>query len=198
MVPPVADCLAVVRVRLPDRPGALGLVASRVGAVKGDIVGVEVIDRSAGVAVDELAVVLPDEALIPTLAREIGEVDGSTVESVTVIDAFPEPRIDALRTALALGLAARNGTLAEAIAREFCTEMRAEWCALTADGSVLAVTPGGPATADEIARRAVHSEPIGISGSALAIGRNEPLRPGELQLLTTLRQLAEMLAETGP
>lgn len=192
----MADCLAVVRVRLPDRPGALGLVASRVGAVKGDIVGVEVIDRTGGVAVDELAVVLPDEALIPTLAREIGEVDGSTVESVTVIDAFPEPRIDALRTALALVRADRDGSLAEAITREFCREMRAEWCALTGDGAVIAVSPGGPATGDEIARRAVHSEPVGTSGTVLSIGRSEPLRPGELLLLTTLRQLAELLAES--
>ena len=36
----------VVRVWLPDRPGALGLVASRIGAIGGDIVGVDVLERS--------------------------------------------------------------------------------------------------------------------------------------------------------
>jgi len=33
----------LVRVWLPDRPGALGLVASRIGAVDGDIVGIDVL-----------------------------------------------------------------------------------------------------------------------------------------------------------
>jgi hypothetical protein len=48
----------LVRVWLPDRPGALGLVASRIGAVDGDIVGIDVLDRGDNVAVDEFAVLL--------------------------------------------------------------------------------------------------------------------------------------------
>ena len=36
----------VVRIRLPDRPGALGQVASRIGAVGGDIVAIDILDRS--------------------------------------------------------------------------------------------------------------------------------------------------------
>ena len=35
----------LVRVWLPDRPGALGLVASRIGSVGADIVGVDVVER---------------------------------------------------------------------------------------------------------------------------------------------------------
>ena len=31
----------VVRMWLPDRPGALGQVASRIGAVRGEIVGID-------------------------------------------------------------------------------------------------------------------------------------------------------------
>ena len=50
----------LVRVWLPDRPGALGLVASRIGAVDGDIVGIDVLERGDSVAVDEFAVVLRD------------------------------------------------------------------------------------------------------------------------------------------
>ena len=49
----------VVRVWVPDRPGALGAVASRVGAVRGDLVGVEILERGAGRAIDELVVELP-------------------------------------------------------------------------------------------------------------------------------------------
>ena len=48
----------LVRVWLPDRPGALGLVASRIGAVDGDIVGIDVLERGDSVAVDEFAVLL--------------------------------------------------------------------------------------------------------------------------------------------
>src|SRR3954471_23387270 len=81
---PMNDCLALIRVRVPDRPGALGLVASRIGALRGDIVGVEVLDRSDGVALDELAVILPNAEVIPALGREIAEVDGTETESITV------------------------------------------------------------------------------------------------------------------
>ena len=46
----------IVRVWLPDRPGALGQVASRIGAVRGDVVGIDILERGAGRAIDELAV----------------------------------------------------------------------------------------------------------------------------------------------
>ena len=38
----------VVRIRLPDRPGALGQVASRIGAVGGDIVAIDILERTEG------------------------------------------------------------------------------------------------------------------------------------------------------
>src|SRR5262245_58230979 len=44
----------VLRLWLPDRPGALGAVASRVGAVGGDLVGIDILERGAGRAIDEL------------------------------------------------------------------------------------------------------------------------------------------------
>lgn len=57
----------LVRVWLPDRPGALGLVASRIGAVRGDIVGIDVLERDQGIVIDEFAVRLADLDLIPVL-----------------------------------------------------------------------------------------------------------------------------------
>lgn len=50
----------VIRLWLPDRPGALGQVASRIGAVRGDVVGIDILERGGGQAVDELVVELPD------------------------------------------------------------------------------------------------------------------------------------------
>jgi hypothetical protein len=96
----VTLCYALVRVQLPDRPGALGLVASRIGAVKGDIVGIEVLTRDDRAAVDELAVVLPHADLVSTLRREVGEVDGVTLLHVEIVDRFPKARVDELARAL--------------------------------------------------------------------------------------------------
>jgi hypothetical protein len=77
----------VLRVWLPDRPGVLGLVASRIGAVGGDLAGIEIVDRGAGRAVDELLLELPDPGLVDMLIREVSEVDGVDVEDVR-----PAPR----------------------------------------------------------------------------------------------------------
>ena len=41
----------VVRVWLPERTGALGEVASRVGAVRGDVIWIDILVRGAGRAI---------------------------------------------------------------------------------------------------------------------------------------------------
>jgi ACT domain-containing protein len=69
----------VVRIALPDRPGALGLVASRIGAVGGDIVAINILDRHEGQAIDEFVVEIEGDHLIELLEHEIHEVDGATV-----------------------------------------------------------------------------------------------------------------------
>ncbi len=75
-----------MRVWLPDRPGALGQVASRIGAVRGDVVGIEILERGGGSAIDELVVSLPDEVARELLLAEIAQVDGVAVEDVRPID----------------------------------------------------------------------------------------------------------------
>ena len=69
----------VVRIKLPDRPGALGLVASRIGAVGGDIVAINIREREGGQAVDEFVIEIGGHHLIELLRNEIHEVDGVTV-----------------------------------------------------------------------------------------------------------------------
>ena len=92
----------VVRVWMPDRPGALGQVASRIGAVRGDVLAIEVLEQGGGRAIDELTVALPDDDLMPLLTAEIDAVDGVSVENIRVVD--PD-RTDASLSALALGAA---------------------------------------------------------------------------------------------
>ena len=86
------DAHYVVRVWLPDRPGALGQVASRIGAVRGDVVGIEILERGAGRAIDELVVALPDDGLVDLLVAEIGQVDGVDVEDVRAVVGAPARR----------------------------------------------------------------------------------------------------------
>src|SRR4051794_7468256 len=93
----------VVRVWLPDRPGALGAVASRIGAVRGDLVGIDILERGAGRVIDELVVELPREALVSFLAPEMPKVEGGDVEDIRpATDALIDPRLDALETAAIL------------------------------------------------------------------------------------------------
>ena len=76
----------VVRIALPDRPGALGLVASRIGAVGGDIVAINILERDSGRAVDEFVVEIGGQHLIELLQNEIHEVDGASVLEIRAAD----------------------------------------------------------------------------------------------------------------
>ena len=74
--------ILVLRVWLPDRPGALGLIASRIGAVRGDVLAIDILERGGGQVVDELVVSLPPGTPEELLVSEVGAVDGVAVESV--------------------------------------------------------------------------------------------------------------------
>ena len=76
----------IVRIALPDRPGALGLVASRIGAVGGDIVAINILEREDGRAVDEFTIEIGGHHLIDLLQSEIHEVDGVTVLEIRAAD----------------------------------------------------------------------------------------------------------------
>jgi ACT domain len=64
--------LARIRVRMPDRPGSLGRVASSIGAASGDIAGVDVLGSEGGQALDDVIVQVRDaehlEAVLTALA----------------------------------------------------------------------------------------------------------------------------------
>jgi hypothetical protein len=127
----------VVRVWMPDRPGALGQVASRIGAVRGDVLAIEILEHGAGRAIDELMVSLPDEQLISLLTAEVDAVDGVSVESIRVVD---EDRTDPSLAALALCAAVaeslpdeRVQVLAAGVARI----IEADWVAVMHSGELI-------------------------------------------------------------
>ncbi len=203
----------VVRIWLPDRPGALGSVASRIGGLGADIVGVDVLERSQHVAVDEFAVVLPAEDLVPLLVREIGEVDGASVEEWQLVSRFPDPRLDALETVEQIAQAAEASDLAIRLANGVRNEFGADWSAVIRGAEVLGaigeVIPA-PSVLDALATGTTASPQVaaGESGpddlaiapldklhAMLLVGRaGHPFRRRERQQLLALARIADRLA----
>ncbi len=72
----------LIRVQLPDRPGTLGAVASALGAIGADILSVDVVERGAGLAIDDLVVELPSGRLPDVLITAAESIDGVEVDAV--------------------------------------------------------------------------------------------------------------------
>ncbi|MBK5287143.1 MAG: hypothetical protein JJE46_01625 [Acidimicrobiia bacterium] len=180
-------CHALIRVRVPDRPGALGLVASRIGALKSDIIGISVLDRSDGSAIDELAVVIPDADLIPAMVREIAEVDGATVESVEIVDGIAEPRFDVLERAIALSRSGSRAELATELTRHVQELLRPEWCVTTG--------PQIHAALGTIGTAANATLSLPVLGWTVSIGRASALTATEHGLATRYCELADEVGQ---
>jgi hypothetical protein len=203
----------LVRLWLPDRPGALGAVASRFGALKGDVVGLEIIERGGGLAIDELVVTLPANVPLDLVAREIGAEDEVEVEDIRPLgrDQY-DPQLDLLETAsIVLGADDRDD-LAKALVDNVCRAVRAEWaCVVERSGGVISTwgdrpndrwidsfISGSPAlNADgcEVADR--HAEmdtvwiPLPAADASLVVGRDTTIRARERQRLAALARIAD-------
>jgi hypothetical protein len=209
----------LLRVWLPDRPGALGAVASRIGAVRGDIVGIDVLERSEGVAIDEFGVMLSDAELLPLLVREVEEVDGCRVEHVTVVAHFPDPRLDALVSVAVVCEADDPAALRSALATYAGSAFQADWVAVMdedrvlasygnppADNYLVALAQGAassPAVASGLAGPAdLAAAPLPTQGALLLVGRTgNEFRERERAQLLALARIADHVwrrLEAGP
>jgi hypothetical protein len=72
----------LLRVVLPDKPGSLGALATALGNAGADILSVDVVERSRGHAVDDLAVELPSGRPPDVLITAAESIPGVEVESV--------------------------------------------------------------------------------------------------------------------
>ena len=200
----------VVRVWIPDRPGALGAVASRIGSVRGDLVGIDILERGAGMAIDELVVTLPSEDLVALLVKEIGEVDGVAVEDVHHIaaDSPPDPRLAALETAAVLVRQPSPEAVIESLVHHAAEDFSAAWGAVL-DGAASRVVAavGEPPPASWIdafltGSRAADSPdgPDDVAWASLerasldlVIGRpGRPVRGRERHQLVALAEIADV------
>ncbi|MDQ1179955.1 hypothetical protein QE449_001897 [Rhodococcus sp. SORGH_AS303] len=72
----------LLRVQLPDRPGSLGSLAVALGSVGADILSLDVIERGAGFAVDDLVVDVAPGALPDTLITAAEKLTDVRVDSI--------------------------------------------------------------------------------------------------------------------
>jgi ACT domain len=122
----------LLRLVLPDRPGALGAVATALGTVGADILSVDVIERSPGSATDDFVVELPPDRLADSLVTAAATVEGVAVESIRPYAGQIDPHRELeLLEALGRDPASSLVVLADGVARVF----RAGW-ALVLDAPV--------------------------------------------------------------
>lgn len=73
----------LMRVRMPDVPGSLGLLAMALGTVEGDIRGVDIVGNDTdGAVIDDIIVALPSGHLPDSLITAAQELDGFYVDSI--------------------------------------------------------------------------------------------------------------------
>jgi hypothetical protein len=202
----------VVRVWMPDRPGALGQVASRIGSVGGDVVGIDILERGANRAIDELVVQLPSADLLDLLLREISAVDGVDVEDVRpAAESLRDPRLAALETAAMLVGASTVDELLDLLVQHAQYDFAADWAAVVdlevpeirarvgeapSAGWLVAFVEGSRSSArvasGESGPDDVVWAPLPSAGLSLVLGRSgRPLRGRERRQAAALVRIAD-------
>ncbi len=200
-----------MRIWLPDAPGVLGAVAAEIGAMKGNVVGLEVLEREAGVAIDELVVELPEEpGVLEAVCRGVRNVPGAGVEEVTPLSAAEAPdREDTVLAAAAGILQAATPTAAmNALSGHLMALFDLSWLALADDGLerfsevhgeapsvqwVAAFAEGsrsGTDPAHDTTGSGVFVEPVPETGFTVCGGRPVPIRHRERHEIAMLVMVA--------
>jgi hypothetical protein len=187
-------------------------VASRIGSVGGDVVGIEIMERGAGIAVDDLVVALPDQNLLDQLRVQISEVDGVEVEGIRPLDSARGNR-DLSVLDLAAALAERNADVFEVLVERLSAELSADWAVVVRLDPPLVMHARGDAPSAlwlagflEGARHLVDTDqtPTGVvwarmpdNGAALVIGRQDyPFRWRERGEVDGLAAIADALVRS--
>jgi hypothetical protein len=197
-------------VQRPDRPGALGAVASRIGSVGGDVVSIEILQRDEGVVVDELGVGLAGDHLIDLLRDEILEVDGVVIESVRSVDgALPDRHTELLEVATELFKQPTAAGLLDHLTGRVCRSLAATFAAvLDTDAWKVTASQGELPPPDELIALALQGmspppDSVAIDATVatavlvsadliLVVGRSDPvLRYRERQWISIMAELAD-------
>jgi ACT domain-containing protein len=206
----------LIRVQLPDRPGALGAVASRIGSAGGDVVSIDILERHDGVVVDELGVGLAGDHLVTLVRDEILEVDGAFIESVRKVDdPMPDRLAELLDVATDLFVQPTRDDVFARLAAHARRSLFATFAAVVeprqggvvaADGvtpeleelRALAASSAEPAS-DGTARSGVARADLARSGLVLVVGRDDPvLRARERKWISIMAELADQCGRVLP
>jgi len=203
-----------IRIWLPDEPGRLAAAAGRVAAVGGNLVGLEVLERAGGVAIDELMVELPVRGRSDELCRQLRTIEGAGIEEIRSIRPEAEERglqviaaaVTILETANAsASLAALVGLTAELFEVEWSAlvDLRSEtyvqrtgdvpgidWLLAFRAGD-RSTSPGGGSAGS--AGSGVMIGDLVEAGLALCIGRQVAFRRRERRELEMLAQVTDRM-----
>lgn len=136
----------LLRLVLPDRPGMLGAVATALGSAGADILSLDVVERGADGAVDDLVVALPAGGLADALITSAQSVPGVVVESLRPYYGASDLHRD---LELVDELAADPASATALLVRHAPGVFRAGWALLLAPGpTVLAGSAGAPDVGD--------------------------------------------------
>lgn len=179
----------LVRLRIPDRPGALGAVAARIGAVRGDVRGIEILERSETVAIDEFAVALASTDLLPLLESELECIDGVVVEDISLLEVVEyDPQLAGFEIAAILVGADNKTDLFDAICDHVQRAVRSSFTLVISENDVVMASAGD--VPRDLQGVASISMPIGSSGLSLIIGRTAPsFRARERQRVAALARI---------
>lgn len=116
--------LYLLRVSVPDRPGALGALASAIGEAGGDITAVDVVERGPAAAIDDVLVETSDAASADTILAKL-----NTLPTISIEAWQPFTEGDQLRDGLDIvdGLGSTASRALAAITRIAPAVLRARW-----------------------------------------------------------------------
>ncbi|MCV7357321.1 ACT domain-containing protein [Mycolicibacterium fluoranthenivorans] len=136
----------LLRVQLEDRPGSLGSLAVALGSVGADILSLDVVERGAGYAIDDLVVDLPVGAMPDSLITAAEHIQGVYVDSIRPHTGL----LEAHRELELIDHIAAAADKLQMLADEAPKVLRVGWCSvvrLTGGGLETVVgSPGAPET----------------------------------------------------
>jgi len=143
----------LVRVLLPNRPGALGAVASALGALGADINLVEIVEKHGAVEADEFILDLPPDQTVASLVAACDRLPGVEVQWVRN---YPRGGGIELDVALHRRMAADCSRAGETLVAAAPLVFRAQWSLLLQVAGTPRVTfasPGAPDLDADATRR---------------------------------------------
>lgn len=173
----------LLRIELIDRPGSLGSLAVALGSVGADILSLDVVERAAGYAIDDLVIELPPGAMPDTLITAAEALPGVRVDSVRPHTGL----LEAHRELELLDLVAAAGDRAsklQVLADQAPKILRVSWCTVVRSSGDELERLAGSAGAPE--SRAVSAPWLPLERAAALDGGGDWVPPSWRAMDTTM------------